>query len=303
MNARRAVVLALALALAAVGCASSASPPASAAPACDAPTVQRDLAYVPGGDDLQQLDLYRPPGPCRPVPLVVWVHGGGWRTGDKSHAMDDKVALWNAAGWAAASINYRLTDAGVAAGQRVMAPMHNEDVAAAIGWLVAQADDLGVDPAHLALLGHSAGASIVAALTADPSYLATRGLGPTAVTCSAPLDTEGFDIATAISGGGTQAQLYRSVFGSDPARRDDLSPRSHLGEGPVPDLFLVARGEPDRRTAVADFARAARDAGGTVTVVDLSGFSHADVNRRIGDPTDVDLTPALETFLTACLDG
>ncbi len=65
----------------------------------------------------------------------------------------------------------------------------------------------------------------------------------------------------------------------------------------------MRRGTPARRAQVDGFAEAARTAGAEVTVVDLPGFSHEDVNRRIGEPDDDVLTPALQAFLTECLGG
>jgi acetyl esterase/lipase len=261
----------------------------------------RDLAYVPDGDPRQVLDLYVPSrAGCDPVPLVVWVHGGGWRTGDKRSAIEEKVTHWTDAGWAVASVNYRLTDADLPEAARVMAPDHNTDVAAAMGWLVQHAVERGIDPERLALLGHSAGAGIVAALAADPTYLSAVDLTPADLGCVAPLDTEAFDIARAATTP-PLTSIYQDAFGTDPDRWAELSPQTHVGEAEVPDLFLVTRGSPARRAVVAAFAEAAEGAGAEVTVVDLPSFSHADVNRRIGDPADTQLTPALDGWLTDCL--
>ena len=269
---------------------------------CDEPADQMDAAYVEGGDSLQALDLYLPDDAgCGPVPLVVWVHGGGWSIGDKRFSIEDKLALWNEAGWAVASVNYRLTDADLPEADRVMAPAHNQDVAAAVGWLVDNASDLGLDPERVALLGHSAGAGIVAALAADPAYLDAVGLSPTDVDCVAPLDTEAFSVEAAATTGPQLAAIYEAAFGTDPARWADLSPLTHVGDAPVPDLFLVTRGTPARRQVVATFAEAVEAADGDVTIVDLPGFTHEDVNKRIGTAADAELTPALQTFLTTCL--
>jgi acetyl esterase/lipase len=305
---RRAGVL-IVLVLAA-GCSSESEPAADATTtttstttttACATAVGGRDLAYVPAGDPQQVLDLYLPPDAgCDPLPLVVWVHGGGWQIGDKGQSIDDKVAHWNDAGWAVASVNYRLTDADLPEAERVMAPDHNEDVAAALGWLVDHADERGIDPERLALLGHSAGAGIVAALAADPAYLAAVDLAPLDVGCVAPLDTEAFDIAHA-AGTAPLTNVYQDAFGTDPDRWAELSPQTHVGEAALPDLFLVTRGSAGRREAVAAFAEAVEDAGGAVTVVDLPSFTHADVNQRIGDPTDTQLTPALDAWLADCL--
>lgn len=297
-----AVVLLLGIAPACSSDAEIADPTTTAAPCPD----RTDLVDEPYLDDdaLQVLDLYQPSDAgCDPVPLVVWVHGGGWVTGDKANGMPPKVDLWTSEGWAVASLNYRLTDRTAPDGERLVAPAHNADVAAALGWLVDRADELGMDPARIALLGHSAGAGIVAAVAADPTYLAAVDLEPDDLACAAPLDTEGFDIATVVAGGGVAANLYRLVFGTDPAQWDELSPRSHLGEAEVPNVFLVRRGEPARRAQVDAFAAAAEAADASVTVVDLAGFTHADVNTRIGDATDDRLTPALQAFLADCLGG
>ena len=166
------------------------------------------------------------------------------------------------------------------------------------GWLARTAPELGVDPERIALLWPLGSAlGIAAALAADPGYLAAEERTPADLACVAPLDTEGFDIGRVVAGGGPAAPLYVAVFGTDPQRWEDLSPITHVGEAELPDLFLVTRGLPERRAAVADFADAARAGGGEVTVVDLPGFSHAAVNRRIGDPTDEVLTPELQRWL------
>jgi arylformamidase len=269
------------------------------------PAVDRgDVPYVEDGDPLQQLDLYVPANPgCIPLPLVVWVHGGGWQIGDKANAMAPKVRLWTDAGWAVASVNYRLSDAAVPEVDRVMAPSHNEDVAAAVGWLVEHAAETGIDPERIALLGHSAGAGIVASLATDPGYLGREGLEPADLGCVAPLDTEAFSIEVAVGTGPELNDVYTNAFGADPERWAELSPLTHVGEADLPDLFLVTRGLPARRQLVAAFAQAAEDAAGRVTIVDLPGFSHEDVNKKIGDPSDTDLTPALQAFLTTCLVG
>ncbi len=82
--------------------------------------------------DLLSVDVYPSATGC-PSPVVVWVHGGGWRIGDKRHQMADKVAHWNALGYTVVSVNYRLTDP--TAVEPVRYPAHNEDVAAAVAWV------------------------------------------------------------------------------------------------------------------------------------------------------------------------
>ena len=101
-----------------VGAAACALGPGRSAPlttmACG---TMQTFAYrtVPGVDpNLTSVDVYTPlaadGGGCTDRPLVVWVHGGGWAGGDKSEFMDDKVPLFNGAGFVFASVNYRITE-------------------------------------------------------------------------------------------------------------------------------------------------------------------------------------------------
>lgn len=126
--------------------------PHSAAPRSLA-TVYRDLPYVSNGHFRQKLDLYLPTGE-RPTPLIVWIHGGAFRLGDKQ----DKVPLeYLDAGYAVASINYRLS-------QHALFPAQIEDCKAAVRWLRAHAQQHGLDPNRIAAWGESAGGHLAAML-------------------------------------------------------------------------------------------------------------------------------------------
>jgi hypothetical protein len=139
-------------------------------------------------------------------------------------------------------------------------------------------------------------------LAADPSYLAAVGLAPADLGCVGPLDTEAFDIASAVATP-PLTSVYQDAFGADPERWAELSPITHLGESPLPDLFLVTRGSAQRRAVVQAFIDAVEAAGGDVIAIDLPTFTHADVNQRIGTRSDTQLTPALDRWLTDCFTG
>jgi acetyl esterase/lipase len=116
-------------------------------------TVYRDLPYVTGGHERQKLDLYVPEE-GGPFPLIAWVHGGAFRAGSK----EDGVPLdYLAAGYAVASINYRLS-------QHALFPAQFEDVKAAVRWLRAHADAYRLDPNRFGAWGASAGGHLVALL-------------------------------------------------------------------------------------------------------------------------------------------
>src|SRR5206468_3600241 len=108
---------------------------------------ERDLEYARAGDMALLLDLYRPEAARGPLPLIVWVHGGGWSAGSKENS---QAILLSGRGYAVASINYRLS--GVAT-----FPAQIEDCRAAIRWLRANAAKYNLDPNRIGVWGGSAG--------------------------------------------------------------------------------------------------------------------------------------------------
>ena len=199
---------------------------------------------------LLSLDVYPPTHGC-PAPVVVWVHGGGWRAGDKSNQMAYKVPLWRDAGYTVVSVNYRLTDP--AATPTVRYPTHDDDVAAAVAWVHEHIADFGGDPDRIALLGHSAGAQIVAASRPTSATSAPMRSASTRSGASAALDTEGYDVAAMASTGNP---VYRAAFGDDPATWVDASPIVHVEPGKdvpaVPRRRAGHTAAPARRRGVRD---------------------------------------------------
>jgi acetyl esterase/lipase len=121
-------------------------------PLAPGPKVLKDLPYVTGGHPNQRLDLYLPAQPTGP--LLVTIHGGGWRAGSKSDAMG--VGLLQH-GVVVASIEYRFS-------QHAPFPAQIEDCKAAIRWLRAHAAEYGYDPRRVGAWGASAGGHLTALL-------------------------------------------------------------------------------------------------------------------------------------------
>lgn len=117
-------------------------------------TVHRDIAYVTNGHERQKLDLYVPADTGENLPLIIWVHGGAWRGGNKTHYTP---MAYLSAGYAGASINYRLS-------RHAIFPAQIEDVKAAVRWLRANAKTYRLDPNRFAAWGSSAGGHLVAML-------------------------------------------------------------------------------------------------------------------------------------------
>ena len=155
-----------ALALAGAGCAPVDLLNATIAE--DGFTVRRDIAYGPGAR--ARLDVYRPVRPAASPPVVVFLYGGSWTSGDKRDYLFVAEAL-TARGWIAVLPDYRVHP-------QVVFPGFLHDCAAAVGWALDNAARLGGADARVFVMGHSAGAYNAAMIASDPRWLARAGRHP-----------------------------------------------------------------------------------------------------------------------------
>jgi acetyl esterase/lipase len=293
-------------------CSSSAKPaatPTTTAPepliACGGKTTVHYAKYDGVDPNLNSIDVWRPPagkdGQCSNRPLVVWIHGGGWTGGDKVDYIPDKVKLFTGAGYAFASVNYRLTNIEVDPPKPAY-PVHNKDAADAMAWLIAHAPELGVDVTHVAVLGYSAGGGILGAITTDASYLGAHNLKLTAIRCALDIDGEGFDVPYGATHPDPHVHTsYTNIFGHDPATWKQASPMTHIAaDKGIPEYFVAARGPSGRMYEHNEFIKALRAAGVPVTVYDAQGLDHETVSAYIGKPGDNTITPPLMAFITKC---
>ncbi len=305
---RALVVIVTAMAMVAAACGGSAdgaTAPGPASPvACGTKTTFPYEAMSGIDPNVLSLDVYTPPaveGSCTDRPLVVWVHGGGWAGGDKAEFMEHKVPLFTGAGYVFASVNYRLTDTTLTP-PSPQYPVHDDDAAASIAWLIDNAAALGIDPDRVAVLGHSAGGGVTAAIATDDRYLGAHGLPLEAITCAASMDGEGYDITAGATLSPPEWQpTYTNAFGTDPDVWAEASPIRHVAPGKgIPDYFIAARGIDWRLDQHIEFIAALEEAGVPVVVLDSRALEHADLTILVGDPADTVVTPALMEFLGGC---
>lgn len=115
--------------------------------------LERDIPYLPDGDESQRLDLYLPEQPAdHPQPLIVHIHGGGWRGGSKYPC---PVANLVVKGYVVASVEYRFS-------QKALFPAQIQDCQAALRWLRAHAKQYQIDPERVGVVGGSAGGHLSA---------------------------------------------------------------------------------------------------------------------------------------------
>jgi len=247
-----------------------------------------------GTDPLQQLDFWAAKDKAKPAPIVIFVHGGGWKRGDKRNATGAaKVTHFLEQGYAVASVNYRLVPAAKVEDQAA-------DVASAFAWLRSNATKLNIDPTRMVLMGHSAGAHLVALVGTDPRYARAAGFALSDIRGVIPLDGAAYDVAAQLADGGKFMQdTYAQAFGSDPARQKSLSPTLHA-EGPNAPAFLILHVDRDDGKRQSEALGAAlRKAGTPAQVTRIAGrglIGHAEVNRKLGQP-DYPATPVVDAWL------
>lgn len=254
----------------------------------DAPA--RTLAY--GSAPLQQADFW--PGARGNAPLVLFVHGGGWKRGDmRMMAGSAKLADWQAKGYAVASTNYRLVpDATV--------EQQAQDVAGALAYFRSHAATLGIDPGRIVLVGHSAGAHLVTLVGTDPQYLRAAGLAPDAVAGVIALDGAAYDVPAQM---GENARLmgdtYRQAFGTDPARQRALSPTFHAPSPNAPAFLILHVQRDDGARQSQGLGEALRKSGTAATVQGFAGrglVGHMEINRKLGE-SDYPATATVDRWL------
>ena len=192
-----------------------------------APTLARDLQYGP--DPRNRLDVHSGEAAASPLPVLVYVHGGGFVGGDKhipGTPYYDHIGAWAVSrGMVSVTMTYRL------------APEHPwpagaQDVGHAVAWVTEHIGDYGGDPARVVVTGHSAGATHVA------GYLAGHA-GSRADAAAGVLLSGIYDL-TATQPGGAQA----AYFGDDPSQYSARSPLAGLVSSGTPVLFDVAEFDP-----------------------------------------------------------
>jgi acetyl esterase/lipase len=136
-----------------------AGKPAMAVAVPEGIEAKRDLAYAGTDNPRQKLDLYLPKqrNGDKPLPVLVFIHGGGWKGGDKSGGLRNLAPYVSSGDYAGVSVGYRLTN-------EAQWPAQIYDCKAAIRWVRAHAKEHGLDAGHIAVWGSSAGGHLVSIL-------------------------------------------------------------------------------------------------------------------------------------------
>lgn len=251
--------------------AAPASPPTTV-PAIKGVKIYCDVPYTRNDDVRQRLDIYVPENAPGPLPVMVWVHGGGWNAGSKETGRGPVLlALEN--GCAAVSINYRFS-------RQAIHPAQIEDCKTAIRFLRAHAAKYGLDGRRIAAWGASAGGHLVSLLATldEKTYRTDEWADHSSRVCGVislcgpvnffPLDDNPH-----------AAEPVRGLLGGRAAEKPDVaraaSPLTYISADDPPVWMIHAIGDPVVPHAQSvEFEAALKKAGVTAVRVDLPGNSH-----------------------------
>jgi arylformamidase len=264
--------------------------------------VKRDIPYASPALERQILDVYSPSG-AKGLPVVFWIHGGGWQTGDKS-SVQVKPRAFTDKGFVFVSTNYRLFP-------NVDMETIVRDVAKSIRWVHDHIAEYGGDPDRVLVMGHSAGAQLAGLVCTDDRYLKAEGLSFAILKGCVPVDGDTYDVPAIIETAETRRRVHgqpnpkyghREKFGNDPAKHRDLSAVTHVASGKKipPFLIMHVADHPDTTAQAQRFAGVLKDAGVPVKVYGGQETSHSRINADIGVPGDPG-TKALFDFVAEAL--
>lgn len=244
-----------------------------------------DVKYVPDGDSAQALDIYYPETPSdKPLPLLIWIHGGGWSGGSKT-----QMPYMNQLprGYVAASIEYRFS-------QKAKFPAQIQDCQAAIRWLRANAKKYSIDAERIGVGGASAGghlAALVGTSGGKKAFAAIGGnedqsdrvqavcdiFGPAdfwTVVAQADADTNVKNIFK-WNNGDPYSRLIDAKLGEDKAKCNAVSSVHYVSKDNPP--FLILHGDKDTLVPYAqsvELTELLSKAGVEVTLQRLPGAGH-----------------------------
>jgi len=256
-----------------------------------AQNMKLNIPYADPGHERHVLDIYTPEKESgKNLPVMFWIHGGGWTVGDKSDvALKPKVLTER--GFVFVSTNYRLLP-------EVTMDVLIRDVAKSFAWVHKNIVKYGGDPSRIFVGGHSAGAQLAALICTDDRLLKEQGVPFSVLKGCVPVDGDTYDIPKIIMTAEFRRTIYglppygnnghRYKFGNDPKKHIDFSAVTHAikGKGIPPFLILHVGGHPDTRAQARRLGEVLKDASIPAKVFGARETTHSKLNNDLGVPDD-----------------
>jgi arylformamidase len=255
--------------------------------------VTRDIPYVDQPSSNQTLDVYYRTGATN-LPVIVYVHGGGWAFGSKDD-VHKKPAYFLNQDVAFISMDYRLRWDYEIYDQA-------EDVVSVINWVHENAETYGLDKSKIVLMGHAAGAHLVSLVATNASFTKAGGRSLSDITAVVAIDTGSYDIIRLMVelGSFIKRRQHRLVFGSSEQVWREASPINHVAKGKdIPSFALLfVPGDEESTLQARGFAKALSQADVETIMIPGNDKRSVEIDENLG-VKDSPTTQALMTFLRA----
>lgn len=247
-----------------------------------------NVPYVESADPRQKVDVYAPES-AKKLPVIFWIHGGGWQVGDRTEIQLKPQAFVNK-GFVFVSTGYRLLP-------DVEMVTIFRDIARSLRFVHEHIAEYGGDPDRILVMGHSAGAQLAALICIDDRYLKAEGLSLASIKGCVPVDGDTFDLPAIIETAETRMRVHglpmpryghRVKFGNDPELHVDYSAVTHVakGKGIPPFLILHVAGHPDTSAQAMRLQAVLKDAGIPAKRFAAKETTHSQINENLGQPND-----------------
>jgi acetyl esterase/lipase len=264
--------------------------------------VKSNVPYVEQPHERQVLDIYSPAG-AKDLPVVFWIHGGGWQAGDKT-LVQTKPKAFIDHGLVFVSTNYRLLP-NVDMGTII------RDIAKSVHWVHDHINEYGGDPNRMFVMGHSAGAQLAAIICTDEKYLKEEGLTLKFIKGCVPVDGDTYDVPLMIETGAARRKAmglpdpkfgHFEKFGSDPVKHRDFSAVNHVkaDKGIPPFLMLHVASHADTTAQAQRLGTVLSEAGIPAKVYGAAETDHSKINENLGIADDAS-TKVLFEFVDQAL--
>ncbi len=253
-----------------------------------AENAKHNIPYAETANERQMLDVYAPDN-AKNLPVVFWIHGGGWQVGDKT-SVQLKPKVFVEKGYVFVATNYRFLP-------KVDMETIVRDVAKSMHWVHDHIAEYGGDPNRILVMGHSAGAQLAALICTDERYLKAEGLSLGIIKGCVPVDGDTYDVPLIIETARARRKAagqpepkfgHYEKFGSDPVKHRDFSAVNHIApnKGISPFLLLYVADHADTSAQAKRLASVLTEAGIPATLFGARDTDHSKLNDNLGLPDD-----------------
>ena len=252
--------------------------------------LKSNVPYADSPQERQVLDIYAPKD-AKNLPVMFWIHGGGWQAGDKTE-VNLKPQIFVDRDMIFVSTNYRLLP-------KVEMETIVADVAKSLAWVHKHIAEYGGDPKRVVVGGHSAGAQLAALVCIDNRLLKAEGVDFSSLKGCIPVDGDTYDIPAIIetaetrrrAHGEPQAKMgHREKFGHTAEKHKDFSAVTHIAKdkGIPPFLILYVADHPDTSAQARRLSTVLTASNIKGQLVGARDTNHSKLNDNLGkadDPT------------------